>query len=73
MTIWTLGRWARTRRPSPGRRPRRARSTGPLPGIFSMHKSLAMVIGPVLGGFVLETFGASVLWLGAAGFCAIAA
>ncbi len=38
-----------------------------------MHKSLAMVIGPVLGGFVLETFGASVLWLGAAGFCAIAA
>ncbi|GAB3842786.1 MDR family MFS transporter [Nesterenkonia populi] len=42
-------------------------------GIFSMHKSLAMVIGPVLGGFVLEAFGASVLWLGAAGLCVVAA
>lgn len=42
-------------------------------GIFSMHKSLAMVIGPVLGGFVLEHFGAQALWLGASAFCVAAA
>lgn len=42
-------------------------------GIFSMHKSLAMVIGPILGGFVLEHFGAQALWLGASGFCVVAA
>ncbi|MCI2424225.1 MFS transporter [Saccharopolyspora sp. K220] len=39
------------------------RRRGRYQGIYGMHHSLAMVIGPVLGGLVLDTLGAHVLWI----------
>lgn len=42
-------------------------------GAFSMCFSLAMVVSPPLGGWVLETWGSTTLWMGCAGLGIISA
>lgn len=42
-------------------------------GIYSLNHSIAMVLGPILGGAVLDGFGHEVLWLSAGGVCVLAA
>ncbi|WP_168198685.1 MFS transporter [Nesterenkonia sp. NBAIMH1] len=42
-------------------------------GVYSLNHSIAMVVGPILGGAVLDGFGHEALWLGAGGVCVLAA
>lgn len=42
-------------------------------GIYSLNHSIAMVLGPIVGGAVLDGFGHEVLWLSAGGICVLAA
>ncbi|AEG44994.1 MFS transporter [Isoptericola variabilis] len=42
------------------------RRRGRYQGVYGLTHSLAMAVGPVAGGFVLDAFGSRVLWLGAA-------
>jgi len=46
-----------------------ARSRGRYQGAYALNFSGATVVAPVLGGLVLDTFGARVLWWGCAGLC----
>lgn len=49
------------------------RRRGRYQGVYGLTYSVAMMIGPVVGGFVLDTQGAQVLWLGASALTVIAA
>ncbi|GAB3842774.1 MDR family MFS transporter [Nesterenkonia populi] len=42
-------------------------------GVYSLNHSIAMVLGPILGGAVLDGFGHQALWIGAGGVCLLAA
>ena len=49
------------------------RRRGRYQGVYGLTHSLAMAVGPVAGGFVLDTQGAQVLWIGASGLTLVAA
>jgi MFS family permease len=49
------------------------RRRGRYQGVYGLTHSLAMVVGPVAGGYVLDAAGSRALWLGAAGVSLLAA
>lgn len=49
------------------------RRRGRYQGVYGLTHSLAMAVGPVAGGFILDVFGSRVLWLGASALAVLAA
>ncbi|WP_432501014.1 MDR family MFS transporter [Kineococcus arenarius] len=49
------------------------RRRGRYQGVYGLTHSLAMAVGPVAGGFVLDAFGSRVLWLGASALALVVA
>lgn len=63
--IWTLGEIAiASTTPALISRIAQAGQQGVYQGSYSMSWSVGILLGPVLGGFVLQTFGERVLWSG---------